>query len=527
MGETEQFLSCVDSLSGDTENSLKSMLNNIEDKGDLIVPLGITEEGKVISQDLASIPHMLISGTTGSGKTAFIQSLLGALMLQYGPEKVKFLIFDSKMVDYGIFNSSANLLVPVITNQGKVAGAVEWLNNEVNRRLRLKQEGSSLNDVPEIFLIIDDYSDLSNNESVINELFNLLKTGRLVKIHCIISTSTPTAKIISTELKANIPCRIAFSTASKADSRMILDINGAETLLTPGGMIFKWQNELVKCQCLYVSDDDMQIILNHQNQAMKKIESSIDLLGQMAQELFSGKKNNSYDKSILEEIERNEPVERSKKVCSYENVLDEDPILNDAIDVVLEVGFASTSLLQRRLKIGYARAARIIDEMECRGIVGPYEGANPRKVLITKEQLMGIKSNDITANSVDEKSEIVLKPFPMIESLGSSVQINNNEIIITKPVTVNGRSGRYTYTFPGNMVQQLIYKKAGIFNKGHITFVVVTENIIIRENGGERKIPVTTPSVPITIDFNKNNDPIFYKLISQVSKDINMPVDIG
>ncbi len=191
------------------------------------------------------------------------------------------------------------------------------------------------------------------------------------------------------------------------------------------------------------------------------------------------------------------------------------------------MGFASTSLLQRRLKIGYARAARIIDEMEERGIVGPYEGANPRKVLITKKQLMGMKSNDITADSVDEKSEIVLKPFPMIESLGSSVQINNNEIIITKPVTVNGRSGRYTYTFPGNMVQQLIYKKAGIFNKGHITFVVVTENIIIRENGGERKIPVTTPSVPITIDFNKNNDPIFYKLISQVSKDINMPVDIG
>ena len=180
MGETEQVLSCVDSLSGDTENSLKSMLNNIEDKGDLIVPLGITEEGKVISQDLASIPHMLISGTTGSGKTAFIQSLLGALMLQYGPEKVKFLIFDSKMVDYGIFNSSANLLVPVITNQGKVAGAVEWLNNEVNRRLRLKQEGSSLNDVPEIFLIIDDYSDLSNNESVINELFNLLKTTETI-----------------------------------------------------------------------------------------------------------------------------------------------------------------------------------------------------------------------------------------------------------------------------------------------------------------------------------------------------------
>lgn len=506
MEQTEQVLSCIDCLSGDTENSLKSMLNSVETSGDLNVPLGITEDGKVISQDLANIPHILISGTTGSGKTAFIQSLLGALMLQYAPEKVKFLIFDSKMVDYGLFNSSANLLVPVITNQGKVAGALGWLNSEVNRRIKMKQEGSSLNEEPEIFLIIDDYSDLSNNESVINELFNLLKTGRLVKIHCIISTSTPTAKIISTELKANIPCRIAFSTASKADSRIILDINGAETLLAPGGMIFKWQNELVKCQCLYISDDDMQIILNHQNQTIKEKEPDKDLnaLGQQAEKLFAGV---SVDSESPET----------------------DPLLKDAIDVVLEAGFASTSLLQRKLKLGYARAARIIDEMEERGIVSGYEGSNPRKVLINRQQLTGAESGiiNITDDAIADKKEISLKPFPMIKSSGSSVQISNNKIIITKPITVNGRSGRNTYTFTGNMVQQLIYKKAGLFNKGHITFVVVTENIIVRENGGERKIPVTTPSVPITIDYNKNNDPIFYKLISQVSKEINIPVDIG
>lgn len=525
MGETEQVLSCLDSLSDDTKNSLKSMLNNFDDKG-VNVPLGITEEGKVISQDLASIPHMLISGTTGSGKTAFIQSLLGTLMLQYGPEKVKFLIFDSKMVDYGIFNSSASLLVPVISNPSKAAGALGWLYSQVERRIKMKQEGSSLNEEPEIFLIIDDFSDLSNNESVINELFNILKAGRLVKIHCIISTSTPTAKIISTELKANIPCRIAFSTASKADSRMILDINGAETLLAPGEMIFKWQNMLVKCQSLYVSDDDMQIILNHQNTAINKKGSSIDSLGQMAQELFSGGKNNSDRKSILEEIERFQYVERNKKMGLYENTPDEDPMLYEAIKIVIEKGYAQTSLLQIELKLGYTRAARIIDEMECRGIVDPYEGTNHRKVLITKERLTGIKTNDIPANSIDKKPEIVLKPFPMIESLGFSVQISNNEITITKPVTVNGRSGRYTYTFPGNMVQQLIYKKAGILRKGHITFVVVTKNITIRENGGERKIPVTTPSVPITIDFNKNNDPIFYKLISQVSKDVNIKIDL-
>lgn len=509
MEQTEYAFLSLDSLSGDAENSLKSMLNNIEDKGDLTVPLGITEEGKVISQDLASIPHILISGTTGSGKTAFIQSLLGALMLQYGPEKIKFLIFDSKMVDYGIFNSSANLLGPIISDQGKVTGTLGWLNSQVNRRIKMKQEGSSLNEEPEIFLIIDDYSDLSNNESVINELFKLLKTGRLVKIHCIISTSTPSAKIISTELKANIPCRVAFLTASKSDSRMILDTNGAESLSTPGGMIFKWQNELVKCQCLYVSDDDMQIILNHQKGHIEEKEPDKDLnaLGQQAEKLFAG---------VSEDNESPET----------------DPMLEDAIKAVAEMGQASTSLLQRKLKLGYARAASIIDCMEQMGIVGPYDGLKPRRVLITSEQLMerelkGVKQSDIIDTDVVKKEEIALRSFPMVESLGSSAQISNNEIIITKPITVNGRSGRNTYTFDGNMVQQLIYKKAGLFNKGRITFVVVAKNIIIREDGGEREIPVTTPSVPITIDFNKNNDPIFYKLITQVSKDINIPVDIG
>lgn len=200
-------------------------------------------------------------------------------------------------------------------------------------------------------------------------------------------------------------------------------------------------------------------------------------------------------------------------------------MLNDAIKVVIKNGMASTSILQRNLKLGYARAARLIDIMEERGIVGPYEGSKPREVLITKEQFA---SKNRTVNTAIEKDEIVLKPFPLIESLGASIQINNHKIIITKPITVNGISGRKTYTFSGNMLQQLIYKKAGILRKGHITFVVVAENMVIRENGiVKEKISVNTPSVPVTINFNKNNDPIFYKLISQVSKDVNIKIDLG
>ena len=262
--QTGLFLSCLDSLNGDAENSLKYMLNSVETSGDLNVPLGITKEGKVISRDLAKTSNILISGTTGSGKTAFIQSLIGALMLQYSPEKVNFVIFDSKMVDYGMFHYCANLIMPIITDRNKVTGAISWVNSVVNRRIKLKMEGHSLDEESEIFFILDDYFALSNDKSVINDLFDLLRLGRSVKIHCIISTSTPTAKVIPTELKVNIPYRIAFSTASKSDSRVILDVNGAETLSSPGEVLIKWQHELFRCQCLHVSDEDMQIILNHQ-----------------------------------------------------------------------------------------------------------------------------------------------------------------------------------------------------------------------------------------------------------------------
>lgn len=522
MKQIDRIASCLEEFENNSHTSLKSLMTNMkcsETTGDLIVPLGVTENEEIVFKDFSKIPHILISGTTGSGKTTFIQSLISAITLQYSHEKVKFLIFDSKMVDYGIFNSSANLLVPVIINQGKVAGALGWLNSEVNHRIKMKQEGCSLNEEPEIFLIIDDYSDLSNNESVINELFNLLKTGRLVKIHCIISTSTPTAKIISTELKENIPCRIAFKTVSKTASRMILDENGAETLKIPGEIIFKGQNQNIKCQCLYVKENEISAILK----ALNKKDPEIDSLGKMAQELFSGEKNNSYEKSLIDAIEKNNYIE--KNTALNKNISDEDPMLNDAIKVVIKNGMASTSILQRNLKLGYARAARLIDIMEERGIVGPYEGSKPREVLITKEQFA---SKNRTVNTAIEKDEIVLKPFPLIESLGASIQINNHKIIITKPITVNGISGRKTYTFSGNMLQQLIYKKAGILRKGHITFVVVAENMVIRENGiVKEKISVNTPSVPVTINFNKNNDPIFYKLISQVSKDVNIKIDLG
>ncbi len=334
------------------------MLNGVETNGNLNIQLGITEDGTAVYKDLANIPHMLIAGTTGSGKTAFIQSLLVTLMLQYDHEKVRLAIFDSKKVNYGIFNGSANLLAPVSTDCTKAGGLISFLNRKANRRIEMKQEGSLLNEEPEIFLIIDDYSALSNNKTVSNELSDLLKIGRSVKIHCIISTSTPTAKIIPTELKANIPCRIAFSTASKADSRIILDTNGAETLSAPGEMIFKWQNELLKCRCLYFSDDDMQVILNYRK---KKYDEDLNASGQQVEKPFAGA---SVD-------------DESSKT---------DPLLEDAIDFVLEAGFASISLLQRKFKLGYGRAARIIDEMEARGIIGARDGSNPRKVLITKKE---------------------------------------------------------------------------------------------------------------------------------------------
>ena len=245
--------------------SLKSLLKQADysaPDGKFIVPFGLTEENKILAKDMAEIPHILIGGTTGCGKTTFIQTLLCALISQYGPTKFKLMIYDSKTIDYISFNGLPHLLIPIVTDYRKAAGALNWACAEAMRRLQAIKDGESLENIPHIFFVMDDFSDLSKDEYAIEALYHLLKIGRATKIHCIISTGLPLAKIIPTELKILIPCRIAFSTVTKQASRVILDVNGAESLNSPGEMILKLHSELIKCKCAYASEDEIETFVD-------------------------------------------------------------------------------------------------------------------------------------------------------------------------------------------------------------------------------------------------------------------------
>lgn len=504
-------------LSDTSKTSIQSFINNEEyasADGKLLVPIGITEEQKFFYQDISRIPHILIAGTTGSGKTAFIQSILATLALQYDKDDFNCIIFDSKRIDYLEFKNMKNLLVPVLTDTKKVAGLVSWANAEATRRIKILEDGISADTFSDMFIIIDDYYELSLNKEFSDELLKLLKVGRIAKIHCIISTSTPTAKVISTELKANIPCRITFLTASKMDSRIIIDENGAECLNIPGEMIFKGQNQFVKCQSLYIPDEDIKTILN---MSKKTSGSGMSQLGEQATTIFSGqntKMDQHFDKKIMDEIEAlNRGITNNFNKKTYKD----NQILDRAKQIVIEAGQASTSLLQRKLKLGYAEAARVLDELEQCGIVGPYNGSKPRVVLTAKTSL--------------EKSsipQITLTPQSTIRFGGTSICVQNNKVHIEISKRLNIGMATCKFDLKPENIKQLIISKATIFKKGYICFGLPQGiDISFRNNDTyvNSAFSYLANDKSVTIEFDKSNMPFFKRFIEQIGKDLKMPID--
>lgn len=384
MDSKNNFL--FENLNEETKSYLNSILDfndYVISDGNLYVPFGVTEEGKTLLQDVSEIPHILVSGTTGSGKTAFIRSLMCMLMFQYLPEKIRFMMFDSNAVDYTAFNSSPYMLVPVTSNPQRVSGMISWLHTETLERIRKVQLGFSLEEKPEIFFILDDYAHCLSDEDMTKKLFKVLSVGRIAKVHCIISTSASSAKIVPTELKANIPCRISFHTATKMDSRIILDMHGAEGLTFPGEMICKTYGNVVKCKAIHIIDEYI-------NAMMKTLDDLRD------------KYQPNYEMSSTDQILREIDIAACGEISNIElGTMKSSDYLPKAIEVVVDTQSASTTLLQRKLKLGYAQAARIIDELEERGIIGPYEGAKPRKVLVTKQQWL--EMNALAKGGIDVK----------------------------------------------------------------------------------------------------------------------------
>lgn len=374
----------------------------------LSVALGRDIAGEVTVADLSKMPHLLIAGTTGSGKSVCINSMIISLVYKSSPEDVRFLMIDPKVVELGIYNGIPHLLVPVVTDPRKAAGALGWAVMEMLKRYKLFAEnnvrdlqgynqlaasngyadaqGQPMPKLPQIVIIVDELSDLmmaAPNE-VEDSICRLAQMARAAGMHLVIATQRPSVDVITGLIKANIPSRIALTVSSQVDSRTILDMGGAEKLLGRGDMLFApvGCQKPIRVQGCFVSDGEIESIANY-------LKSS---------------ENNEYDREIIDEIEKNAVAEK-EKASGDEGGGDGDPMIPEAVKCVVEAGQASTSLLQRRLRLGYARAGRLIDEMEQMGIVGPHEGSKPRQVLITYQQWLEMNMRQADEAEIREKGE--------------------------------------------------------------------------------------------------------------------------
>ncbi len=364
-------------------------------KSKLSVALGKDISGEQRVADIAKMPHGLIAGATGSGKSVCINSIIMSILYKATPDEVKLLLIDPKVVELGIYNGIPHLIVPVVTDPRKAAGALGWAVTEMEKRYKLFAENDVRNlagynelaekredlcKMPQMVIIIDELADLMMTApgEVEDSICRLAQKARAAGMHLIVATQRPSVDVVTGLIKANIPTRIAFAVSSQVDSRTIIDIGGAEKLMGKGDMLFFPTGAIKpeRVQGCFVSDAEVEKVV-----AFLKSDH-----------------RNDYDEDVINEIERQAAKEKASKSGMPEDAVsdDGDPMLEDAIECVVEAGQASTSLLQRRLRLGYARAARIIDMMEERKIVGPYEGSKPRQVLITKEQLLERKagSND-------------------------------------------------------------------------------------------------------------------------------------
>ena len=353
--------------------------------------------GSCIVGNIAKMPHMLIAGTTGSGKSVCMNSIIISLLYKAGPEDVKLIMVDPKMVELANYNGIPHLMIPVVTDPKKAAGSLQWAVVEMMRRYKsmsdvgvrdlesynsiIEAEGEG-DKLPQLVIIIDELADLMlvAAKEVEDSICRIAQMGRAAGIHLVIATQRPSADVITGLMKANIPSRIAFSVASAMESRIILDTQGAEKLVGKGDMLFApiGCGKPLRVQGCFVTDAEVEAVTGY-------VKNNF---------------NADYDQQVLEEIERKaqqtgkgKPASASDPEPSADE-LDGDEMLPAAVDVILETGQASVSMLQRRLKLGYARAARIVDEMEEKGIVGPFQGAKPRTILITKEQWEARKNGD-------------------------------------------------------------------------------------------------------------------------------------
>lgn len=340
---------------------------------DIPLALGKDVSGKPIVSIIDKMPHLLIAGATGSGKSVCINTIIMSILYKSSPDDVKLLLIDPKVVELSVYNGIPHLLIPVVTDAKKSAFALNWAVTEMEKRYKtfaqdsvrditsynLKHKDNPELKLPKIVIIIDELADLMMvaAQEIEDYICRLAQMARAAGMYLIVATQRPSVDVITGTIKANIPSRISFSVSSQVDSRTILDMGGAEKLLGKGDMLFypSFYSKPTRLQGAFISEEEVEKVVK-----------------------FLKEQNiTSYDEDIIEVIQNTKEID----------YIDSDELLPNAIKLVVDEGQASISLLQRRLKVGYARAARIVDEMEERGIIGGYEGSKPRKVLMSKDEL--------------------------------------------------------------------------------------------------------------------------------------------
>ena len=358
--------------------------------------LGKSIEGEPFVANIASMPHLLIAGSTGSGKSVCINSIIMSLLYKANPSEVKLILIDPKVVELGVYNGIPHLLIPVVTDPKKAAGALNWAVQEMVNRYNLfaargvrdikgynelLQADGEEGVLPQIVIIVDELADLMMvaPHEVEDAICRLAQMARAAGMYLIIATQRPSVDVITGIIKANIPSRIAFTVSSQIDSRTILDMGGAEKLLGKGDMLYYpvGESKPIRVQGAFVSDKEIESVVEH----------------------IKGNNSQRYNPDVIESLEKNtvggKTIEAAEDEC--------DELLTDAIELAVNMGQASASMIQRKFKVGYARAGRIIDQMEERGIVSGYDGSKPRQTLISKEEWEEMKEQgDETFEADDE-----------------------------------------------------------------------------------------------------------------------------
>ena len=369
--------------------------------------------GHDIVGNISKLPHVLIAGTTGSGKSVCINSLIVSLLYKATPDEVRFIMVDPKMVELNPYNGIPHLLIPVVTDPKKAAGALQWAVFEMMKRYKafsehnvkdlssfnhLAAQDAALQKLPSVVVVIDELADLMMvaAKEVEESICRVAQMGRAAGVHLVIATQRPSADIITGIMKANIPSRIAFAVASSMESRIILDMTGAEKLVGKGDMLYfpVGSSKPQRVQGCMITEEEIDRVVNFVKRSGEA----------------------QYSDEVMQKIEESLVDKSEAKSAAAEAVADDtDPLFDDAVEVLLETGQASVSMLQRRLKLGYSRAARLIDQMEERGVVGPFEGSKPRQLLVSRASWNAYKNGGAVEpeeGGEEEESRQIDIPIP-------------------------------------------------------------------------------------------------------------------